>query len=95
MNKTLEFARVGFFRAHTHLGLVSCLLFTVHTTSVSYKFKSDVEELYSEVTLFLFFNHTEGVFWDIALFVPMMEAVSTSETSINLYETARYRIPED
>jgi hypothetical protein len=54
-----------------------------------------VEELYSEVTLFLFFNHTEGVFWDIALFVPMMESVITSETSVNLYETARYRIPED
>jgi hypothetical protein len=30
-------------------------------------------------------------FWDIAL---MMEAVSTSETSVNFYETTRRNIPE-
>jgi hypothetical protein len=31
-------------------------------------------------------------FWDIAV---MMEAVSTSETSVNFYQTTRRNIPED
>jgi hypothetical protein len=40
------------------------------------------------------------VFWDDALcclvvIALMMEAVSTSETSMNFYETARRNIPED
>jgi hypothetical protein len=39
------------------------------------------------------------VFWDIApyslMIALMMEAVSTSETSVNLYQTARRNIPED
>jgi hypothetical protein len=33
------------------------------------------------------------VFWDVASL--MMEAVSTSETSVNFYQTAWRNIPED
>jgi hypothetical protein len=32
-----------------------------------------------------------SVFWDVA----MMEAVSTSETSVNFYETTQRNVPED
>jgi hypothetical protein len=38
------------------------------------------------------------VFWDVApcsITAVMMEAVSTSETSVNFYETTRHNIPED
>jgi hypothetical protein len=38
------------------------------------------------------------VFWDAApcsLIVLLMEAASTSETSVNFYETTRRNIPED
>jgi hypothetical protein len=36
------------------------------------------------------------VFWDVAPLVAlMMDAVSTSETSINFYQTTRRNIPED
>jgi hypothetical protein len=38
------------------------------------------------------------VFWNVALcmvIVLMMEAVNTSETSVNFYEIVRYNIPED
>jgi hypothetical protein len=40
------------------------------------------------------------VFWDVALcslamIALMMEAASTSETSVNFYQTTRRNIPED
>jgi hypothetical protein len=38
------------------------------------------------------------VFWDVALcraIALMMEAVRTSESSVNFYETIRHNIPED
>jgi hypothetical protein len=36
------------------------------------------------------------VFWDVALCgILVMEAVSTSETSVTFYETTRRNIPED
>jgi hypothetical protein len=35
------------------------------------------------------------VFWDAALIAMMMEAVSTSETSVSFYKTTRCYIPED
>jgi hypothetical protein len=35
-----------------------------------------------------------AVFWDIAIAL-MMEAVSSSETSVNIYQTTRRNIPED
>jgi hypothetical protein len=41
-----------------------------------------------------------AVFWDVALCILwamalVMEAVSTSETSVNFYETTRRNIPKD
>jgi hypothetical protein len=48
---------------------------------------------------------TMAVFWDVALysllsvyqrcFAPMMEAASTSETSVNFNQTTWYNIPKD
>jgi hypothetical protein len=40
------------------------------------------------------------VFWDVAscslvLITLMMEAASTSETSVNFYQTTQHNIPED
>jgi hypothetical protein len=37
----------------------------------------------------------EDVFWDVPADALMMEAASTSETSVNLYQTTRRNIPED
>jgi hypothetical protein len=34
------------------------------------------------------------VFWDVAIAL-MMGAASTSETSINIYQTTRHNIPDD
>jgi hypothetical protein len=37
-----------------------------------------------------------AVFWDVAPGIAlMMEAVNTSETSVNFYQTTRRNIPED
>jgi hypothetical protein len=41
-------------------------------------------------------DDNEAVFWDVAsCSLLMMEAVSTSETAVSLYETSRRNIPED
>jgi hypothetical protein len=34
-------------------------------------------------------------FWAVAIITPMMEAASTSETSVNFYQTTRHYNPED
>jgi hypothetical protein len=34
-------------------------------------------------------------FWDVAIIALMMEAVSTSETSVNFYQATWHNIPED
>jgi hypothetical protein len=36
-----------------------------------------------------------ALFWDVAIIVLMMEAISTSETSVNFYQTTWRNIPEN
>jgi hypothetical protein len=35
------------------------------------------------------------IFWDVAITALMMDALSTSETSVNFYQTTRRNIPEE
>jgi hypothetical protein len=48
-----------------------------------------------EIEVLIVTSMKMAVFWDVVPITPMTEAVSTSETLVNIYQTTWHNIPED